>query len=480
VSSDPARHWIKVKRLFAAALEEAPAGRAAFVAQASGGDAALRDELETLLAAHDHPEGLLDSPPASLEADDPAQAERLAPGARIGPYEIVDLLGEGGMGQVYRAQDARLGREVALKVLSPGKRGEEALRRFEQEARAAGSLNHPNILSVHDIGIHEGAPYIVTELLQGTTLRARMAGKPLPLATALDYATQLAQGLSAAHSKGIIHRDLKPENLFVTGEGRLKILDFGIAKMTPSAAAAANEPHPAAMGSGPLLGTVNYMAPEQVEGRSAGYRSDIFSAGVIVYEMLAGELSCPADSALESGSPIAMPAPVPTGVRQIVRRCLEKDPQDRFADGRELALALERLSTARSGGRRRAALLAGSGLLLALGLAALFGRGFLRRTNRPPTASIAVLPFVDMSPGKDQEHFSDGVAEEILHALARLAGLHLAGRTSSFSFKGKSEDLRSIGQELNVAHVLEGSVRKEGNRVRVTAQLVDAASGYHI
>src|SRR5712692_2591655 len=217
----------------------------------------------------------------------------LIPGVRLGPYEVLAPLGAGGMGEVWKARDARLGREVAIKVLPPSySRDPDRLRRFEQEAKAAGLLNHPNITAVHDIGMHEGAPYIVTELLEGETLRERLAAGPLPQRKALDFAGQIAQGLAAAHEKGIVHRDLKPENLFVTKDGRVKILDFGLAKLErpdSEGAGQTNMPTEAAgTEPGVLLGTLGYMSPEQVRGRPADPRSDIFAFGAILYEMLSG------------------------------------------------------------------------------------------------------------------------------------------------------------------------------------------------
>ena len=281
-----------------------------------------------------------------------------APGSRLGPYEIVSPLGAGGMGEVYRAKDPRLGRDVAIKVL-PASFSDDAdrLRRFEQEARAAGLLNHPNITAVYDIGSHEGAPYVVSELLEGETLRATLAGGRLSARKAIDYAVQLAHGLAAAHEKGIVHRDLKPENLFVTRDGRVKILDFGLAKLTHAeeggtqqtnlpTAAAATEP-------GVVMGTMGYMAPEQVRGRPADSRSDIFAFGAILYEMLAGRRAFQGDSAADTMSAILREDPpdlsvtnqnVSPGLERILHHCLEKNPEQRFQSARDLAFDLEALS----------------------------------------------------------------------------------------------------------------------------------------
>ncbi len=414
-------------------------------------------------------------------------------------YRIEKEIGRGGMGRVFVAHDRKLGRDVAIKVLASGLHGEEALRRFEQEARATCALNHANILDVHDIGTHDGSPYIVSELLHGTTLRERLRKGPLSVSEASGFALQLAQGLSAAHEKGIVHRDLKPENLFITEEGRLKILDFGIAKLVAPMTLGTGETLPSPQPhteDGAILGTVGYMSPEQVRGQPADRGSDVFSFGAIFYELLAGRSPFERDTAVETGyailndDPPPLPAGVPAALDRLIRRCLAKRPEDRFQSAHEPVDALadaariERTEPATSlRGARLAAVLVGIGVLAAApGVAWYF---FVRKPSQPAptagavatTASIAVLPFVNLSSDKENEYFSDGITEEILNALAQVDGLRVIGRTSSFSFKGKNEDLRSIGEKLDVAHLLEGSVRKEGNSVRVAAQLIEAAGG---
>ncbi|HET8948135.1 MAG TPA: protein kinase, partial [Candidatus Polarisedimenticolia bacterium] len=288
----------------------------------------------------------------------------LAPGTTIGPYTIVGPLGAGGMGEVYRARDARLHREVAIKVLPATLVADsERLRRFEQEARATGQLNHPNIVVVYDIGTHDGAPYVVEELLEGQTLRERLETGLLPARKAIDFARQIALGLAAAHQKGIVHRDLKPENLFVTHDGRVKILDFGLAKLTrPETDSAAFTSAPTAAGAGTgagvILGTVGYMSPEQVRGHPADHRSDIFSFGSILYEMLAGRRAFSASSSIETMSAILKEDPpplarassdLPPGLERIVQHCLEKLPDERFQSARDLGFQLEALSLTSSG-----------------------------------------------------------------------------------------------------------------------------------
>jgi len=279
----------------------------------------------------------------------------LETGSRLGPYEILSPLGAGGMGEVYRARDERLKRDVAIKVLPSSVAADgDRLRRFEQEAQAAGSLNHPNITAVYDFGSHEGAPYIVTELLEGDTLRAALAAGPLPLRRALDYGLQMARALAVAHEKGIIHRDLKPENLFVTTDGRLKILDFGLARVTRPEGHVGSDTNFPTMTPGTepgvVLGTLGYMSPEQVRGRPADARSDIFSFGAILYEMLSGRRAFSGDSTADTMSAILREDPqdltlanraIPPGLERIVRHCLEKNPSDRFRSAHDLAFALD-------------------------------------------------------------------------------------------------------------------------------------------
>src|SRR5437870_9345819 len=281
----------------------------------------------------------------------------LAAGTKLGPYEIIAPLGAGGMGEVYRARDTRLGRDVAVKVLPSSFSGDsERLRRFEQEACAAGALNHPNVLVIHHIETHEGAPYIVSELLEGETLRKRMSGTAMAQRRVIDYASQIAHGLAAAHVKGIVHRDLKPDNIFITKDGRVKILDFGLAKLTqPDGSQSQTEIPTRRVETNPgvVIGTVGYMSPEQVRGRPIDHRSDIFSFGAILYEMLSGRRAFHGESAADMMSAILKEDPpelsetnhtISPALERLVNHCLEKDPEARFHSARDLAFAIEALS----------------------------------------------------------------------------------------------------------------------------------------
>src|SRR5450755_2177872 len=277
----------------------------------------------------------------------------LASGAKLGPYEIVSLLGAGGMGEVYRARDSRLKREVAIKVLPQAlSLDADRLRRFEQEALATAALNHPNILAVFDIGTSEGSPYVVSELLEGETLRERLRSGALPARKAIDFALQMAHGLSAAHDKGIVHRDLKPENLFITHDNRLKILDFGLAKLTrPEESSASSDALTMQVATDPgvVIGTAGYMSPEQVRGKPADNRSDIFSFGSILYEMLSGKRAFHGDSPADTMNAILKDDPpelsetarnIPTALQRIVNHCLEKSPGQRFQSATDIAFNL--------------------------------------------------------------------------------------------------------------------------------------------
>jgi TolB-like protein/Flp pilus assembly protein TadD len=427
----------------------------------------------------------------------------LAAGSRLGPYEVLAPIGAGGMGEVYRARDPRLGREVAIKVLPASFSADpDRLRRFEQEARAAGILNHPNITAVYDIGTSEsdGAPYVVQELLEGETLRSRLAAGAFAPRKALGHALQIAHGLAAAHEKGIVHRDLKPENIFVTKDGRVKILDFGLAKLAAPQGDGSASHLPTTVGEtepGMVLGTLGYMSPEQVRGKPADARSDIFSFGAILYEMLSGNRAFHGDSAADTMSAILMKDPpdlsvtnenVSPGLDRAVRHCLEKSPDERFQSAKDLAFGLESLSdisvqapagkaaAAGSPGRRRILLIVAGVSAVALALA---GAAWLRTRGKPVNA-IAVLPFVNGSADPSAEYLSDGITESIINSLSRLSHLRVTARSTVFHYKGRDEDPQKIGRDLGVRAVVSGKVVQRGDTLSIQADLVDVDTGSQI
>jgi serine/threonine protein kinase/tetratricopeptide (TPR) repeat protein len=412
------------------------------------------------------------------------------------------------MGEVYRAHDTRLGRDVAIKVLPASFSSDrDRLRRFENEARATSALNHPNLLTLHDIGAHDGAPYIVSELLEGQTLRERLALGALPPRKAVDYGTQIAKGLGAAHEKGIVHRDLKPENIFVTDDGRVKILDFGLAKSQPEdTSELPTRTH--GTEAGVILGTVGYMSPEQVQGQLVDHRSDIFAFGAVLHEMLTGARAFHGTSAIETMHAILKEDPpepsrisreVTPGLDRIVRRCLEKRAAERFQSARDLGFALGETTvdaplptnanvTASVSGRRSRPLRwvwAGiAGLALVAGIVALIGAwnpGDGRDPLLPSTSSVriqslAVLPFLNFSRDPEQEYFVDGMTVALITSLTSLHSLPVRSPNSAMSFKGTRKTLPQIARELNVDGFLQGSVERMGDRVRISVQLIEAAT----
>jgi TolB-like protein/Tfp pilus assembly protein PilF len=428
----------------------------------------------------------------------------LPAGTRLGPYEILSPLGSGGMGEVYRARDAKLERDVAIKVLPAHLTSDpDALTRFEREAKAVAALSHPNILAIHDFGTHEGIAYAVTELLEGETLRGKLDGAPVSQAQAVDWALQIAKGLSAAHGKGVVHRDLKPENVFVTRDGHVKILDFGLAKRAEQASEQTNAPtgsgHTA---PGTVMGTVGYMSPEQVRGLPVDHRSDIFSLGTILYELLSGRKAFKRDTASDTMASIMRDEPpelsqsgrsIPIALDHIVKHCLEKDRENRFQTAKDIVFALSEASgatsTVTSGVQAIAparrikpwlwvaaaaiVVLAVAGILVSKRSKTVFGASAVGAKR------VAVLPFENLGAPED-DYFADGIADQVRGKLTSVPGIVVIARSSSTPYKKTTKTPQDIAKELSANYLLTATVRWEKaggqNRVQVNPELVEILS----
>jgi serine/threonine-protein kinase len=414
-------------------------------------------------------------------------------GRTIGNYEILDKLGEGGMGVVWKARDTRLDRLVAIKMLPADKAaGPERKRRFVLEAKAASALNHPNIITIHDISCEDGMDFIVMEYVRGKPLDQVIPRKGLRLNEVLKYAIQIADAMARAHGAGIVHRDLKPGNIMITDHGLVKVLDFGLAKLTElpnTSDGGTTQTMRADTEEGTIIGTASYMSPEQARGMEVDARTDVFSIGVVMYEMLAGQSPFAGETTsdviaailtTEPKPPSSFNQEIPAELDRIVNNTLAKKRDERYrnandllADLRQLLRRLEfKVEAEREFGVTRST--------------AKSDRSATRNdeatsvSTTEPRNSIAVLPFTNLSADPENEYFCDGLAEELLNALAKIDQLKVAARTSTFSFKGKTAPVSEIAKALNVNTIMEGSVRKSGNRVRITAQIINAADGYHL
>jgi TolB-like protein/tetratricopeptide (TPR) repeat protein len=498
----------QVEEIVAVVLGLPTAERAARLDSACGRDPELRRDVESLLAQETLAHSFLETPAMEAaaralarEQTEASAGSRVADHAMTGHvvshYRILEKVGAGGMGVVYKAQDLKLGRLVAIKILPEDlSRDTAAVQRFQFEARAASALNHPHICTIHEIDEHEGRHFIVMELLEGETLKARIGGQPLDHASIVAFAIQMADALEAAHAKNILHRDLKPTNIHLSASGEIKLLDFGLAKLArpqaaedvsalPTMTQSMTAPHT-------ILGTLPYMSPEQVLGREVDQRSDLFSLGVVLYEMGTGRLPFESRLANELIVNIAQEEPPPpeslnprlsAGLAQIIRKCLEKDRERRYPSAQELKADLVRLQEGRMLLSRRRILQiggvasAGAAAVLAVWavLPAKWRRG-LPALGGPRITRLAVLPMANLSGDAAQEYFADGMTDLLIADLGQIGSLRVISRTSAMQFKGVQKPLPEIARQLAVDAVITGSVMKSGERVRITAALVDGST----
>ena len=510
--------WQHVARIYDLVVDLEVDSREAFLADACAGDELLRLEVESLLG-QDTASLVLDRPIWATAAPLFEEEPDLYCGVTLGPYRIEGVIGAGGMGQVFSATDTRLDRLVAIKVLPPNVASDSQMRaRFAREAKAIAALTHPHICRLYDVGCHDGIDFLVMEYLEGETLAARLGGGPLPLDQAIPLAIEIAGALDHAHRHGIVHRDLKPSNIMLTASGT-KLLDFGLAKFRPAVRAneqdteatrfdadglpGAHKPVDKLIGddghvtrAGAILGTVRYMAPEQIEGREVDAQSDLFAFGAVLYEMLTGKRAFEGETASEVRTAILERDPVPlTSIQpeapatldEVLRRCLAKSREARWPTAtdviRELKLALAAIVEARTkpvaGHLTR--WVAGIAVIVLVGLAIWALTGGLRRSISPAAGEqirvLAVLPFANAANDEDVEYLCDGITESLIQQIARLPALTVMARSTVFNFKGKPIDPREAGRQLGVDAILTGTVSRRSGRLRITAELVQVASG---
>ena len=481
--------WHRLDALYHEALEHPEPERAAFLEHACD-DAALRDELAALLSYESVAAGFLQRPVVTQLADALATGRERLAGKTIGGYRVDALIGSGGMGEVYRARDLRLQRDVAIKVVAEGLDGDAAyMRRFEEEARAASGLNHPGIVTIYGVGESDGLAFIAMELLRGTTLRLLLASGPLPLADAWHLMVQLADALAAAHGAGIVHRDLKPDNIMVTPDGLLKVLDFGIARRDVDATLTANgdrrQWQTGLTADGAIVGTAGYMSPEQAEGRPASRASDQFSFASILFEALTGTRAFAGATASDAITAIVkddpplerLDAAIPASLRRILSRAFSKDPAARYTDTRELAAELRQArdewERARQGGFTRRQAIAAVGTVAAS--IAVAGVTWAVAFRDRGVRSIAVLPFANVSRDPDIDYLCSGLTERLIARLS-LPSMRVPGPSTMASLQRRDLDLTVLRRQLRVDAVVRGSVKRVEGRIRIEAALLDLSS----
>ena len=489
-----------IETIFHSARELDPSSRSAFLDEACSADQALRTEIEALLNSHDSADGFIARPAAEITAEVLAKEQAaLAVGRMFGHYQLLEPLGRGGMGDVYLATDTRSGRKAALKLLPLRFTGDaERFNRFQREARTVIALNHPNIVTIYEIGEDDSTHYIVSELIEGETLRERLTRGRVDLGEALEIAPQIASALTAAHRAGIVHRDIKPENIMLRPDGYVKVLDFGIAKLAEE-----SDPVPLTKAEAPrllvetsagrLLGTARYMSPEQARGLSVDERTDIWSLGVVLYEMVAGctpfngETPTDVIVSILTSPPSTLTdfrAEVSAELQQVIAKALRKDRQERYGSVNEMADALKELRRNLEVSRLTKPVWWRWAALAMLIVALAVSLPFLRMRSKPAEPekipSIAVLPFENLSRDPDNAYFTEGIQEEILTRLSKISGLKVISRTSTQKYKSTPDNLREIAHQLGVTNILEGSVQKKADQIRVNVQLINAQNDSHL